>query len=124
MDLDTQTITTDADIKAVLATQQPYREWLSEKVIKPNATHNFCPDIQNFEENEKKFAYTKAEYLQELKSLVETGKEAIGSFPYTAALNFITRSFHNYSLTSLNKIFAQVTNPPLAFDSVKNQSSH
>ena len=119
VDLDTQTITTDADIKAVLATQQPYREWLSEKVIKPNATHNFCPDIQNFEENEKKFAYTKAEYLQELKSLVETGKEAIGSFPYTAALNLLQdrpQLFFDF----FKQNFAQVTNPPL--DSIREKS--
>ena len=119
VDLDTQTITTDADIKAVLATQQPYREWLSEKVIKPSATHNFCSDIQNFEENEKKFAYTKAEYLQELKSLVETGKEAIGSFPYTAALNLLQdrpQLFFDF----FKQNFAQVTNPPL--DSIREKS--
>lgn len=119
VDLDTQTITTDADIKAVLATQQPYREWLNERVIKPNATHNFCPDIQNFEENEKKFAYTKAEYLQELKSLVDTGKEAIGSFPYTAALNLLQdrpQLFFDF----FKQNFAQVTNPPL--DSIREKS--
>ncbi len=119
IDLDTQTITTDADVKAVLATQQPYREWLNEKIIKPTPTHNFVSNSQNFEENEKKFAYTKSEYLQELKSLVDTGKEAIGSFPYTAALTMLQdrpQLFFDF----FKQNFAQVTNPPL--DSIREKS--
>lgn len=119
VDLDTQTITTDADVKAVLSTQQPYREWLNEKVIQPKATHEFVSEIENFEENEQKFAYTKAEYLQELKPLVETGKEAIGSFPYTAALNMLQdrpQLFFDF----FKQNFAQVTNPPL--DSIREKS--
>lgn len=40
VDLDEQTVTTDADIKAVLSTQKPYREWLNERLIKPIATHS------------------------------------------------------------------------------------
>ena len=62
---------------------------------------------------------TKAEYLQELKSLVETGKEAIGSFPYTAALNLLQdrpQLFFDF----FKQNFAQVTNPPL--DSIREKS--
>ena len=119
VDLDERTVTADADIKAVLATQQPYREWLNERMIKPKATHHEQFLTQDFEQTEKKYGYTNAEYLQELKSLVESGKEAIGSFPYTAALNMLqTRPQLFFDFFKQN--FAQVTNPPL--DSIREKS--
>ena len=78
--------------KAHLSKQQPYRQWLTEKIIEPKPTHEFTCEIENFQENEQKFAYTKAEYVQELKPLVETGKEAIWIISlYSSFRNDVTR---------------------------------
>lgn len=119
VDLDEQTVTTDADIKAVLSTQKPYREWLNERLIKPIATHSEQFLTEDFEHTAKKYFYTNAEYMQELKSLVENGKEAIGSFPYTAALNML-QARPQLFFDFFKQNFAQVTNPPL--DSIREKS--
>ena len=118
VDLDKQIITADDEVKAQLSKQQPYRQWLTEKIIEPKPTHEFACEIENFQENEQKFAYTKAEYLQELKPLVETGKEAIGSFPYTAALTML-QDRRQLFFDFFKQNFAQVTNPPL--DSIREK---
>ena len=119
IDLDNLTITTDEEVKATLAAQHPYRNWLNEQVVKPTATHQSESNVSNFGAYEQKFAYTKAEYLQELKSLVDSASESIGSFPYTAALNFLQdRSQLFFDFFKQN--FAQVTNPPL--DSIREKS--
>ena len=119
IDLDNLTITTDEEVKATLAAQHPYRDWLNEQVVKPAATHQSESNVSNFGAYEQKFAYTKAEYLQELKSLVDSASESIGSFPYTAALNFLQdRSQLFFDFFKQN--FAQVTNPPL--DSIREKS--
>lgn len=115
IDLDNQIITKDEEVKAMLAAQHPYHEWLTKKIIKPAAKYDFNAEVADYTQ---KFAYTKAEYMQELKSLVETGKEAIGSFPYTAQLNILKSSpqlFFDY----FKQNFAQVTNPPL--DSIREK---
>ena len=118
VDLDQQIITTDDEVKAHLSKQQPYRQWLTEQIIEPKPTHEFIYEIENFQENEQKFAYTKAEYVQELKPLVETGKEAIGSFPYTAALTML-QDRRQLFFDFFKQNFAQVTNPPL--DSIREK---
>lgn len=119
IDLDNLTITTDEEVKATLAAQHPYRDWLNDQVVKPNATHQSKSHVSNFGAYEQKFAYSKAEYLQELKSLVDSASESIGSFPYTAALNFLqdrSQLFFDF----FKQHFAQVTNPPL--DSIREKS--
>lgn len=119
IDLDNQIITTDEEVKATLAAQQPYRDWLNEQVVNPAATHQSESHVSNFEDYEQKFAYTKAEYLQELKSLVDNATESIGSFPYTAALNFL-QARPQLFFDFFKQNFAQVTNPPL--DSIREKS--
>ncbi len=119
IDLDNLTITTDEEVKKALAAQHPYRDWLNEQVLKPNPTYEPITKRLDFESYEQKFAYTKAEYLQELKSLADHASEAIGSFPYTAALNLLQdrpQLFFDFFKQS----FAQVTNPPL--DSIREKS--
>ena len=119
IDLDNQTITTDDGVKERLATQQPYRTWLNQKMLKPSRTHHFIPNSSNFSENEQKFMYTKSEYVQELLPLIQTHKEAIGSFPYTPALNFLQKRPQLF-FDFFKQNFAQVTNPPL--DSIRETS--
>ena len=119
IDLDNLTITTDEEVKKALASQHPYRDWLNEQMLKPTPTHEPIAQRLDFESYEQKFAYTKAEYLQELKSLADNASESIGSFPYTAALNLLQdrpQLFFDFFKQS----FAQVTNPPL--DSIREKS--
>ncbi|MGL4336631.1 MAG: glutamate synthase-related protein, partial [Turicibacter sp.] len=119
VDLDNNTITKDEEVKAMLSNQQPYRHWLTEKTIEVPVIHDDKISVNNMDFYESKFKYTKAEYAQEIKSLLETGKEAIGSFAYTAPLNMLQPQvglFFDY----FKQNFAQVTNPPL--DSIREQS--
>ncbi|HAX73810.1 MAG TPA: glutamate synthase large subunit, partial [Firmicutes bacterium] len=118
VDLDHNRITTDEEVKAMLSNQYPYRTWLNEKTIEVPVVHEEATTL-DIDFYTKKFKYTKAEYAQELKELLETGKEAIGSFPYTAQLQMLQPNvglFFDY----FKQNFAQVTNPPL--DSIREQS--
>lgn len=116
LDLDELTIKTDDEVKKLLAQQQPYQSWLKQQRVQIEPEYHFqSSGLENIE----KFSYTNAEYVQELKPLVETAKEAIGSFPYTAQLNLFQTApqlFFDY----FKQNFAQVTNPPL--DSLREKS--
>ena len=45
IDLDNQIITKDEEVKAMLAAQHPYHEWLTKKIIKPAAKYDFNAEV-------------------------------------------------------------------------------
>ncbi|MGL6058854.1 MAG: glutamate synthase large subunit [Culicoidibacterales bacterium] len=116
-DLTTGTLINDATTKALLAKQQPYRSWL--EAVEQKVPAIMTIPTETYPDYAQKFKYTKAEFDQELNSLLETGTEAIGSFPHTAQLPML-QPHVSLLFDYLKQNFAQVTNPPL--DSLREHS--
>ncbi len=113
VDLNKQELINDKAIKAKLAKQQAYQSLIEAyQLVDSDYQEPSYPDYTI------KFKYQSAEYQNELKSLVTTGKEAIGSFAYTDKLAMFKNSNLFYDYFKQN--FAQVTNPPL--DSIREKA--
>src|SRR5262249_20172333 len=105
----------DDEIKAELAAEHPYEEWLEPGEIEPPAlperqplahTHASVPRRQ------QTFGYTEEELRVLLAPMARTAAEPIGSMGTDApiaALSARPRLLFDY----FTQLFAQVTNPPL-----------
>ncbi len=117
VDIATGNVTESVSTKARLAQQHPYQEWLT--AVKREVPSTYQHEAKTYEGYDRKFKYTKAEYTQELQSLVTASEESIGSFAHTAQLSVFQQEvgmFFDY----FKQNFAQVTNPPL--DSLREQA--
>ncbi|AUJ24861.1 Glutamate synthase [NADPH] large chain [Virgibacillus dokdonensis] len=115
VDLEKGIIVPDDDIKLQVATEQPYKAWLQNKVALED-----IPDIQaqsvRQEENvlvqQQAFGYTREDLQKIMKPLVKDGKDPIGSMGYDSPLAVLSKKpqlLYNY----FKQLFAQVTNPPI-----------
>lgn len=109
-DLQNQQVLSDEVLKQKFAQQQPYANWLA--AVKQEVIAEIPTAYPRYPGYEAKFKYTKAEYEQELRALVELGDEAIGSFPHTAQLPMLQPQV-SLLFDYVKQNFAQVTNPPL-----------
>ncbi|MGL6248939.1 MAG: glutamate synthase central domain-containing protein, partial [Culicoidibacterales bacterium] len=116
-DLTTGVLTTDNQTKQRLARQQPYREWL--QAVEKTIPAQISVPQGEYLDYDQKYKYTKSEFDNELRSLIETGEEAIGSFPHTAQLPMLQPQA-SLLFDYVKQNFAQVTNPPL--DSLREHS--
>ncbi|MDS1269340.1 glutamate synthase large subunit [Lipingzhangella sp. LS1_29] len=108
-------ILTDAEVKAELAAEHPYSDWLEEGVLRladlPEAeatTHSESELLHD----QQVFGYTEEELRVILTPMARTGAEPIGSMGTdtpVAALSERPRQLYDY----FTQHFAQVTNPPL-----------
>lgn len=110
IDLNTGEVSADATLKAQLASQQPYEQWLNAVCVEVDA--ELPTTYASYPNYAQKFQYQKAEYDNELRSLVQKGSEEIGSFPHTAPLPQL-QAQAPVLFDFLKQNFAQVTNPPL-----------
>ncbi|MCC5034496.1 glutamate synthase large subunit [Streptomyces sp. WAC 00631] len=105
----------DDEIKAGLAAEQPYQEWLETGLIdladlpeREHVAHTHASVIRR----QQTFGYTEEELRILLAPMAKTGAEPIGSMGTDspiAALSDRPRLIFDY----FTQLFAQVTNPPL-----------
>ncbi|QEO15900.1 glutamate synthase large subunit [Agromyces intestinalis] len=111
----------DDEIKADLAAQAPYADWLEQGRIRlgelPEREHIVHPPL-SVNRRQRTFGYTEEEVKILLTPMAKTGQEpigAMGSDTPVAVLSQRPRLLFDY----FTQQFAQVTNPPL--DSIREQ---
>ncbi len=115
VDTDDHRIIEDEEIKADLATEQPYGEWLHAGLVHlddiPEREH-IVHTHASVTRRQQIFGYTQEELRVLLTPMANTGGEALGSMGTDspiAALSEKPRLLFDY----FAQLFAQVTNPPL-----------
>ncbi|MFC0860822.1 glutamate synthase large subunit [Sphaerimonospora cavernae] len=108
-------IVEDDEIKAELATAEPYGDWLHAGLVRfeelPEREHA-NPAREALVERQQTFGYTEEELRVLLSPMARTGAEPIGSMGAdtpVAVLSERPRLLFDY----FSQLFAQVTNPPL-----------
>ena len=106
----------DEEIKADLAAEHPYREWLDTHVIHlrdlADAPYAAPPDHESILRRQRAFGYTEEDLRLLLGPMAATGAEPIGSMGTDTALAVLSdrpRLLYDY----FKQLFAQVTTPPL-----------
>lgn len=109
-------IISDEEVKASIASEQPYRQWLDEHLIGldelPDAPELPNPKHDNVQQLQQSFGYTFEDLRKVLEPMASTGAEAVGSMGYDAPLAVLSdrpQRLYNY----FKQMFAQVTNPPI-----------
>ncbi|MBY0012629.1 glutamate synthase large subunit [Paenibacillus typhae] len=109
-------IISDEEVKAQIASEQPYRQWLEEHLIGldqlPEAPELPNPKHDNVQQLQQSFGYTFEDLRKVLEPMASTGAEAVGSMGYDAPLAVLSdrpQRLYNY----FKQMFAQVTNPPI-----------
>ncbi len=112
-------IVPDAEIKASLAAQRPYRDWVEAGLLRladlPQREHIVSPHLAVLR-RQQLFGYTEEELRILLTPMATSGAEGTGSMGTDtpeAVLSERPRLLFDY----FSQLFAQVTNPPL--DSIR-----
>jgi glutamate synthase (NADPH/NADH) large chain len=115
VDTESGRIVEDDEIKAALAAENPYEEWLHAGLIRledlPEREH-VVHTAASVVRRQQTFGYTEEELRVLLRPMARTGYEPIGSMGTdtpVAVLSSRPRLLFDY----FTQIFAQVTNPPL-----------
>ncbi|AWB43614.1 glutamate synthase large subunit [Paenibacillus sp. CAA11] len=109
-------IISDEEVKAAIAAEKPYRDWLDEHMIKleelPDAPELPEPKHDNVTQQQLAFGYTYEELRKVIEPMASTGAEALASMGYDAPIAVLSeRPQRLYSY--FKQMFAQVTNPPI-----------
>ncbi len=106
----------DAEIKARLAGERPYQQWLDQTQVRldrlPRDVAPMRPDDQTLLDAQQAFGYTQEGIKFLLTPMFSTGQEPIGSMGADnppAVLSSKAKHLSNY----FKQNFAQVTNPPI-----------
>ena len=109
-------IVPDEEIKADIASQRPYRQWLDDNLIKladiPDAGEVPHTDMDTLLHRQKAFGYTFEDQRKILLPMAKDGVEATGSMGTDiplAVLSDKSKLLYDY----FKQLFAQVTNPPI-----------
>jgi len=109
-------IVEDEEIKAKLAAERPYREWINEHLVHledlPAAPEVPQPDHDTLLHRQVAFGYTFEDQRIVLTPMAKDGIEATGSMGNDAPLAVLSnkpRLLFEY----FKQLFAQVTNPPI-----------
>ncbi|MFL6450598.1 MAG: glutamate synthase large subunit [Bryobacteraceae bacterium] len=116
VDLEQGRIVPDDEIKAGLASRQPYSEWLKAYQITleslPEPTRVQGSDHETVLMRQRCFGYTDEDVRTLITPMVSNGEEAIGSMGIDTPLACLSdkpQLLFNY----FKQLFAQVTNPPI-----------
>jgi glutamate synthase (NADPH/NADH) large chain len=117
IDLEQGRIIDDAEIKAELASAQPYRDWLNQHPDPPGrAAHrrraHGARTADVLLDAQQAFGYTQEDIKFLLTPMVLTGQEAIGSMGADNPPSVLSARSKHLS-TYFKQNFAQVTNPPI-----------
>ena len=115
VDLEKGRIVDDTEVKATLAAQSPYGDWLSSEQrsldeLEPRVM--LTPSHARVLQRQVAFGYSDEDVRMILAPMAQAGEEPIGSMGSDAALPALSnqdRPFFDY----FTQLFAQVTNPPL-----------
>lgn len=116
--VDTQAgrIVSDEEVKAQIASEHPYQEWLDEHLVGldelPDAPELPEPSHETVEQRQQAFGYTFEDLRKVLEPMAGSGVEPIASMGYDAPLAILSerpQRLFNY----FKQMFAQVTNPPI-----------
>ncbi len=106
----------DAELKAQLAADHPYQDWLDQTQIMlkdlPDEVASMPPDQQTLLDQQQAFGYTQEDIKNFLEPMATQGQDPIGSMGIDspiAVLSDRSRLLYDY----FKQIFAQVTNPPI-----------
>jgi glutamate synthase (NADPH) large chain len=105
----------DEEVKAELAAEHPYADWLHAGMLHLNRLperHRELPDSQVLLVQQQQFGYTEEELRVLLAPMARTGAEPLGSMGTDTPLAVLSdrpRLVYDY----FTQLFAQVTNPPL-----------
>ncbi|MBI3686586.1 MAG: glutamate synthase large subunit [Actinobacteria bacterium] len=108
-------IVEDDEVKAELAAEHPYDEWLHSGLLPLSALparERVVPSHESVVRRQQAFGYTEEELRVLLTPMARTGVEPIGSMGSdtpAAVLSDRPRLLYDY----FSQLFAQVTNPPL-----------
>ncbi|SMF72693.1 glutamate synthase (NADH) large subunit [Paenibacillus uliginis N3/975] len=109
-------IISDEEVRASIAAELPYRDWLDEHLVNledlPEAKELPNPKHENVRQLQQSFGYTFEELRKVIEPMALTGAEAIASMGYDAPLAVLSdrpQRLFNY----FKQMFAQVTNPPI-----------
>jgi len=115
VDLEEGRIVDDDELKRTLATQKPYREWISrcrlslEEMPEPAPP---APSEVALLDRQQAFGYSQEDLKVILTPMAKNAEEATGSMGNDSALPVLSnrsKVFYNY----FKQLFAQVTNPPI-----------
>ncbi|RUT30601.1 glutamate synthase large subunit [Paenibacillus zeisoli] len=109
-------IISDEEVKASIAAENPYRQWLDEHLVHlddlPDAPELPEQRHDNVTKQQLSFGYTYEELRKVLEPMASTGQEAIASMGYDAPIAVLSdRPQRLFSY--FKQMFAQVTNPPI-----------
>ncbi|HLN56550.1 MAG TPA: glutamate synthase central domain-containing protein, partial [Bacteroidales bacterium] len=106
----------DKELKAQLASEYPYEDWIAHNMVKLEKIevgHSESPDMgQEYEKYLSAFNYSDEEIEKILKEMAATGKEPVSSMGNDAPLAVLSEKPQRL-FSYFKQIFAQVTNPPI-----------
>src|SRR5690606_13349723 len=109
-------IVDDEEVKAGLAAEHPYGQWLAENLVAledlPDAPELPVPSPETIRQRQQIFGYTEEDLRLLIGPMARQGEEPVGSMGNDAALAVLSdrpRQLYDY----FAQLFAQVTNPPL-----------
>ncbi len=122
VNLEEHRIVPDEEIKHMLATRQPYGEWLKENQITldrlPVPAHVYGFDPETILTRQRSFGYSDEDLKMILSPMATNGEEPLGSMGVDTPLACLSdrpQSLFNY----FKQMFAQVTNP--AIDPIREE---
>ena len=122
IDINEGRIISDEEIKAKIATQQPYTQWVKDNQVNlkdlPATEAQFCSDEKTVLSRQVAFGYTAEDLKFVLAPMIGTATEATGSMGNDTPLAILSQKpqlLFNY----FKQLFAQVTNP--AIDSIREE---
>lgn len=116
IDLNEGRIIDDGELKADLAKDKPYQQWLDQSQIKvenlPPENPAMAPDHDTMLDAQQAFGYTQEDLKHFIKPMALTGQDPIGSMGRDTPIAVLSdRPKVLYDYFAQN--FAQVTNPPI-----------
>ncbi len=116
VDTEAGRIIEDEELKKQIVTEQPYRQWLNENLVRleelPPRPFASEPDHSRTLQCQQAFGYTNEELKLLLAPMALEGNEAVGSMGSDTPLAVLSERpqlLYNY----FKQLFAQVTNPPV-----------
>ena len=122
-DLEAGRIISDEELKAHIAGQQPYAEWLEAHQLHLHTLPHVPaprPDWRlSLRQRQRLFGMTREEQRQVLGPMGKDGKEALGSMGADTPLAILSQQNQHFS-HYFKQLFAQVSNPPI--DPIRERS--
>src|SRR5580658_6451329 len=122
VDLENKRYVPDEEIKHMLASRQPYGEWLEKNQITldalPDPPRVYGTDSKTLLQRQRAFGYTEEDLRILMAPMAEKGEEPVGSMGVDTPLACLSdqpQALFNY----FKQLFAQVTNP--AIDPIREE---